>query len=235
MTDANRSSYHSPRREQAAAATRRAIIDAAQELFLTQGYVRTTVGQIARAAQVAPNTVYTSVGGKADLLRAIQDAGTGDPAGAETLDAVARSTDPAEIVRLTANGTRRASERQDERITVLLQSAQADPHAAEILQAGLRGYRETLDKSVQRLVKLGVLRPSEQSRASDVFWYLFGMTSWQTLVKDLGWTFDEAERWLAQRGIEILLEPPPATTRARRPASGTVPVRRSPTRSRRSG
>ena len=45
-------------RQQAATATRDAILGAAQDLFATQGYPRTTVAQIAAAAQVAANTVY---------------------------------------------------------------------------------------------------------------------------------------------------------------------------------
>jgi len=208
--DVKRSGYHSPRREQAAAATRQAIIDAAQELFLSQGYVRTTVGQVAQAAHVAANTVYTSVGGKAALLRAIMDRATGDPAAAETIERVRHCSDPAEIIRLAAHGTRSANERQSEHITVLLESARVDAHASEMHQNGLRFYRENLDKIVERLAELGAIPTSERDRASDVFWYLFGMTSWQTLVKDLAWTWDDAEQWVAQRGIEALLEPPNA-------------------------
>ena len=101
----NRASYHSPRRQQAAAATREAIIEAALELFACQGYARTTVAQIAEAAQVAANTVYTSVGGKPQLLAAITEGGTGDPDVAETLSAVARASDPAEV----SGRSRRAS------------------------------------------------------------------------------------------------------------------------------
>ena len=123
----SRASYHSPRRQQAAAATREAIIEAAQELFATQGYGCTTVAQIAEAAQVAANTVYTSVGGKPQLLAAIMEGGTGDPGVAETLTAVARTTDPAEVIQLTAAGTRQVNERQAKAVTILLDSARADP------------------------------------------------------------------------------------------------------------
>jgi len=54
-----RASYNSPRRQQAAAATREAIIEAALELFACQGYARTTVAQIAEAARVADVLVPT--------------------------------------------------------------------------------------------------------------------------------------------------------------------------------
>jgi AcrR family transcriptional regulator len=200
-----RASYNSPRRQQAAAATREAIIEAALELFACQGYARTTVAQIAEAARVAANTVYTSVGGKPQLLAAITESGTGDPDVAETLTAVARTSDPAEVIRLTAAGTRQVNERRAKAVAVLLDSAQADPAAAEMLQVTVRYYRETLGTLAGRLEDLGAVQSPDLSRAADTFWYLFGWTSWRTLITDLGWSWDDAEQWLAQRGIDALL------------------------------
>jgi AcrR family transcriptional regulator len=203
----SRASYNSPRRQQAAAATREAIIEAAQELFACQGYARTTVAQVAEAAQVAANTVYTSVGGKPQLLAAITESGTGDPDVAETLTAVARATDAAEVIRLTAAGTRRVNQRRTKAVAVLLDSAQADPAAAEMLRLTVRYYRDTLATLARRLEDLGAVEPPDLNRAADVFWYLFGWTSWRTLITDLGWSWDEAEQWLAQQGIDALLMP----------------------------
>ena len=200
-----RASYNSPRRQQAAAATREAIIEAALELFACQGYARTTVAQIAEAARVAANTVYTSVGGKPQLLAAITESGTGDPDVAETLTAVARTSDPAEVIRLTAAGTRQVNERRAKAVAVLLDSAQADPAAAEMLQVTVRYYRETLGTLAGRLEELGAVQSPDLNRAADIFWYLFGWTSWRTLITDLGWSWDAAEEWLAQRGIDALL------------------------------
>jgi AcrR family transcriptional regulator len=203
----SRASYNSPRRQQAAAATREAIIEAAQELFACQGYARTTVAQIAEAAQVAANTVYTSVGGKPQLLAAITESGTADPDVTDTLTAVARATDPAEVIRLTAAGTRRVNQRRAKAVAVLLDSAQADPAAAEMLRVTVRYYRDTLAALAGRLGDLGAVEPPDLNRAAHVFWYLFGWTSWRTLITDLGWSWDEAEQWLAQQGIDALLRP----------------------------
>ena len=202
----SRASYHSPRRQQAAAATREAIIEAAQELFAAQGYARTTVTQIAEAARVAANTVYTSVGGKPQLLAAITEGGIADPGVAETLAAVARTTDPAEVIQLTAAGTRRVNQRRAKAVAVLLDSAQADPAAAEMLRVTVRRYRDALAALARRLEDLGAVEPSNLDRAADVFWYLFGWMSWRILISDLQWSWDEAEQWLAQRGIDALLQ-----------------------------
>jgi AcrR family transcriptional regulator len=165
------------------------------------------VAQVAEAAQVAANTVYTSVGGKPQLLAAITESGTGDPDVAETLTAVARATDAAEVIRLTAAGTRRVNQRRTKAVAVLLDSAQADPAAAEMLRLTVRYYRDTLATLARRLEDLGAVEPPDLNRAADVFWYLFGWTSWRTLITDLGWSWDEAEQWLAQQGIDALLMP----------------------------
>ena len=53
-----RRSYHSPRRQQQAAATRQAILEAAQRLFERRGYPATTMEQVATEAGVALKTVY---------------------------------------------------------------------------------------------------------------------------------------------------------------------------------
>ena len=111
------------------------------------------------------------------------------------------------IIRLTATGTRRVNQRRAKAVAVLLDSAQADPAAAEMLRVTVRYYRETLATLARRLEDLGAVQPPDLNRAADVFWYLFGWTSWRTLITDLQWSWDEAEQWLAQQGIDALLKP----------------------------
>src|SRR6187402_1824438 len=66
-------SYDSPLRKAQAAATRRAIIDAAATSFIQHGYVATSIETIAEAAGVSRATVFTSVGGKKALLKTAYD------------------------------------------------------------------------------------------------------------------------------------------------------------------
>jgi TetR/AcrR family transcriptional repressor of mexJK operon len=47
------------------------LIDVAARLFLTNGYTRTSLEAIARAARVAVRTIYVKFGGKAGLLEAV--------------------------------------------------------------------------------------------------------------------------------------------------------------------
>src|SRR5205823_5687436 len=65
--------YHSPRRQQQAAETRRAILEAAQRLFERRGYSVTTMEAVAAEAGVALKTVYVAFSTKSGLLRGLWD------------------------------------------------------------------------------------------------------------------------------------------------------------------
>jgi TetR/AcrR family transcriptional regulator, fatty acid metabolism regulator protein len=51
---------------------RRAIVEAARELFTTQGYEATTIAEVARQSRVAVGTVYLYFSNKNDLLYAVK-------------------------------------------------------------------------------------------------------------------------------------------------------------------
>src|SRR3954447_9229018 len=65
--------YRSDVRRARAESTRLTIVRAATELFVADGYGPTSVEAVAGAASVSRATVFTSVGGKAALLRAAYD------------------------------------------------------------------------------------------------------------------------------------------------------------------
>ena len=71
--------YVTPKRDQRAAATRAAILAAAETLFLRDGYARTSMKAIAAEAGVSEKTMYLAFTTKATLLRqVIQFAVQGD-------------------------------------------------------------------------------------------------------------------------------------------------------------
>jgi AcrR family transcriptional regulator len=85
-------SYRSPRREEQAAKTRRAVLRAARDLFTRKGYPDTTVAEVARRAEVSVDTVYASVGRKPQLLLAVHDmvlGGASEPIPSEQREYVA--------------------------------------------------------------------------------------------------------------------------------------------------
>src|SRR5215208_1462751 len=71
--------YRSAKRDAAALKTRRTIRDAAETLFLRDGYTSTSMKAIAKAAGVSEKTMYLTYASKAKLLReVIQVAVRGD-------------------------------------------------------------------------------------------------------------------------------------------------------------
>ncbi|MDQ7809784.1 helix-turn-helix domain-containing protein [Amycolatopsis sp. A133] len=201
--------YHSPRRLSAAAATRAAILDSARDLYIERGYVNVTVAQIASAAGVAPQTVYSSTGGKAEILRELLVPAVHDPNAGRTLSAVAQSDDPGEVIDLTARGTRLAHEAHWEMLEALVPECRTEPIAAAVLEAGNAQYAAALATIAARLIELNALRPGvAEDTVADVLWFYVGQDAWFSLVSHRRWSFDDAERWLAAEAKRALLACP---------------------------
>ncbi len=197
-----RRAYRSPRREQDAATTRNDIIAAAAELFTAKGYGRVTVADIAARAGVAPKTVYASAGSKADILNELITAGVEGSGAEESLAAVRATTDLAEAMRIVARGTRAGNEAHRASLDILHAAMAVHDDAEALWEHGTSVYRAVLRDIAAHLDGCGVL--AEPDRAADVLWFCFGPNSWRTLVQGCGWSWDEAERWLATHSAALL-------------------------------
>ncbi len=200
--------YRSARRAEAAEDTRARILDAAMRLFVGKGYGKVTVNDIAREAAVAVPTVYASAGGKTAILATIIDEAVRDPIVDATLAAVRRAGDAREAIGVLAHGVRLDNERYHDIIRVNRTAAAVDENAMEILVRSDRIYRQALADVLPRLRELAPLRADlTDQRAADLLWFYLGHQSWLTFVAELGWTWDEAEKWLRERVETALLEP----------------------------
>jgi hypothetical protein len=63
-------------------------------------------------------------------------------------------------------------------------------------------YRQALRDVAEHLQDKGLLH-TDVDQATDVLWFCFGFGAWRTLVKECGWSWDDAERWLARQAITI--------------------------------
>ncbi|MGW3960936.1 TetR/AcrR family transcriptional regulator [Amycolatopsis sp. NPDC005003] len=198
--------YNSPRRREAAAQTRQAILDAARSLFAEHGYPATTIQEIAAAARVATATVYASVGGKAQLLEHLITLGAGDAELRQGTERVAASDDPAAIVRDSVANTRFAVEKYGDVFELMLVTARGDAAVAAAAGRAEEGFRATLRGVATRLGELDAL-PGTAEQAVDVFAYYLDYTSWRRLVSQFGWSYPQAEEWLTGRITEALRIP----------------------------
>jgi AcrR family transcriptional regulator len=195
----------------AAAETRAAILRSARTLFLASGYSSVTVSQIAAAAGVAVQTVYSSAGGKTAILAALLAPAMHDPIVGEVLDSVVAATDPRTVVDVTAAGIRQAHERHWDILFGLLHGGLGEPAAMEVHDEGIQAFVAALAKVADRLVALEALRPEvDHTLAVDLLWFYLGQRSWFLLVGERGWDFDRAEQWLAGSARQALLRDPEA-------------------------
>ncbi|QWF79734.1 TetR/AcrR family transcriptional regulator [Amycolatopsis sp. CA-230715] len=200
--------YHSPRRAQDAASTRRDILRTAADLFATNGYGRVTVAEIAKQAGVAPQTVYSSAGSKSDILREIVSEAVGSSGADTTVEAIRRTEDLATAIGLVAHGTRMAKETQRQAIDILFAAMPVHEDAGQLWRQSTTAYRHALGEVAEHLRDKGLLPAgAEIERVTDVLWFWFGFNSWRTLVDECGWGMDDAEHWLAARAIESLAAP----------------------------
>jgi AcrR family transcriptional regulator len=195
-------SYHSPRRAQDAADTRRDILGAAVELFSTNGYARVTVADIAKRAGVAPQTVYSSAGSKSEILHQIVSAAIARSDSASTTAAIRESDGLATALTLLAKGTRMGNEGGQQVVEVLYAALPVHEDGAALWEQSTTAYRQALREVAEHLQDKGLLNVDVE-QATDVLWFCFGFGAWRTLVKECGWSWDDAERWLARQAITI--------------------------------
>ena len=201
--------YHSPRREDAAAATRAAILRHARELFLERGYAATTVPEIAQAARVAPQTVYASTGGKAAMFAELLKPAINDPVAAEAMTAAFGTEDPVQVMALCASAARHGQERYWDIVYGLMRCPPEDALARQAIGNVADKCLAALTGIAQRLEDLGALKPGMTlAQAVDTLWFYFGQNAWCSLVGEREWTFDRAEEWLRDAASRDLLRGP---------------------------
>ena len=215
--------YDSTRRREQAAATRREILDAAERLFLRDGYAGTTMAAIAEEARVALKTVYVAFETKSGVLRALWNVrlrgGREDVPMAEQdmYREVLEEADPERQLRLNARNSREGKLRIAALAEVIRSAAPLDADIHALWRRIGTEYRANQRAIVESIAEKGALRSGlDVDRAADVLWTLNHPNTWQLLVPERGWTPEEYETWSADLACSQLLEPRKAARRARR-------------------
>jgi AcrR family transcriptional regulator len=201
--------YDSRRREIRARATRHAVVAAAREQFLSNGYAATTVASIASSARVSVETVYKGFGGKPGLVSAVADAGL---AGAGPVPAEVRSdelqrveADPGAIIRGWGTLAAEVAPRVCPTL-LLLRDASSDPEVAALKQQ-LDGARlERMTHNARRLADAGHLRHDVSvEHAAEVIWTYSSAELYELLVVVRGWPVERYGMFIAEAMVAALL------------------------------
>jgi AcrR family transcriptional regulator len=207
--------YHSPRRLEQAAATRRAILGSAQLLFEAGGYPATTMEAVAAESGVSLKTVYVAFATKSGLLRSLWDlllkGDTDDAAVGERswYREVLEESDPARQLRLNARNSRVVKERIGGLLRVIRDGAPVDPDVAALWDLIQTDFYANQRVVVESLAAKDALRAGlGVDRAADLLWTLNHPDLWLLLVGARGWTPTEFEDWLAETSCAQLLTVP---------------------------
>lgn len=206
--------YHSPRRAEQAAATRRAVLDAAREAFVAKGYGPATVAEIAARAGVAVDTVYASVGRKPALLRELVEtalSGTDVAVPARQREYVARiaaAPTATEKLDIYARAVTAINQRLAAVFLALRDAAVTDPECdrlwTEISERRARNMRDF----AADLRATGELRTDlTDGQVADIVWSMNAAEYWDLLVGRRGWSPDRFAGWLADAWARMLLSP----------------------------
>jgi AcrR family transcriptional regulator len=164
------------------------------------------VEDIATEARVAPATVYAVTGGKQGLLIELITTWTSDPIVAATISHIRASRDPTGVVREVAAASRQMREQFADIMRVMLTTAPHDAAVAAQMEEATSVYRAAFVPVAEQLDKLRALRRGiDVAQAVDVLWFYFGYGSYFTLHDENGWSYDRAERWLADQACRELL------------------------------
>lgn len=203
------------RRERAEAerlATRRRVVDAARDLFLSRGYRATTMTDIAREAGVALQSVYTAGRSKAELLHLVTDvAVAGDDADVMVIDrpefdAVAAERDTVRQVQMLSAAIAATLERLAPVWIAYREAAAVDPKAAANLVAAHRRRRETFGAMI-RMIDEPRLRHSYELSA-DTMWAVGSVDVFLLLRHVLGWDAAQYADWLRDTLVDQLVVSP---------------------------
>lgn len=202
------------RREARARETRQRIVEAGLRLFVEQGYVATTVQQLAAAAGVAPATVYQAFGTKVAVLSAALDtaiAGDATPVAILERDWVAdagRERDRRRRLQLVVEGACRIAARTAPLKEVIRDAAASDPEAREVLRLDHERRRQTQEHLVDVAVGDQDLAPGvDRGRVVDTFFALVNSATYDLLVVQRGWTIEEWQAWVVDVIERVCLDP----------------------------
>lgn len=206
--------YRSALREDQARATRRAVVGAARDLFVELGWAGTTIDAIAARAGVSRKTVFTSVGGKAALLKLALDwalVGDDEPiplADRQVIAELQELTEPRALLARWAPFVAELEERAAPLAEVLVVAADADAEAAEVHATSERNRLGAAEFIVGRIAAGQGLRPGlTVERAVAATLVLMDPAAHRTLVREHGWTRAEYADWIERSAAAELLEP----------------------------
>jgi len=204
--------YDSSSRQEQARRSRQAVLAAARELFLSQGYGATTMPAVAAAAGVSVETIYKTIGSKPELLKTVLDVaivGDDEPVPILERDMVRRvraEPDPRRKFAMFGAHMAEAAPRHVPIQLLTKGAARDDAAAAAVWEQMCEERLIGMTAFATRLRNDKVLRKGVTvEEARDVLWSLQSPELYEVLVLQRGWEPERYGRFIAQALSAALL------------------------------
>ena len=202
--------YDGAARRARAERTRSAVLEAAERLFLSDGYGATTVASIAAAAEVSTETVYKAFGSKPGLVAAIRElrlAGLGPVHAERRSDAArARESDPRLLVAQWGELTAEVAPRVSPILLLVRDAAAADPEMRDLHARLDADRRRRMTVNAKHLLQGGHLRADMTLReATDVLWAFSSPDLYELLVIRRHWSVARYGQFIGEAIAAALL------------------------------
>ena len=221
MSDGVKRQYDGSRRREQASATRRAVLQSAHDLFVRQGYARTTMAEVAAEAGVSPETVYAAFKNKPTLLHRVWDITVGGDDEEVLLHerpevmALMAEADLAKRLRMHARFATGLARRTGPFLRALEAAAGADEAAAAMLAEVHRQRWEGLGLMAKHAAETGQLKVDEET-CRQLVWATTEATLWHRLVEQQGWSDERFAEHLGETWVNWLVSGPAARRGSRR-------------------
>lgn len=205
-------SYDSSRRQEQARQTRLHVLKVAHDLFVEQGYGRTTIADIAQAAGVSPETIYATYKNKATLLHRVWDVTVGGDDqevvfhDRPEIQEIRAEPDLAKRLLMQARLSTATARRMTPLVNAVHASSGAEATAAEMVAEMDRQRYEGIGVMAAEAAKTGQLAVSEQA-CRDLVWATTDGLLWHRLVHLRGWTDEQYADWLGRMWVAALVKP----------------------------
>jgi AcrR family transcriptional regulator len=209
-------SYDSSRRRAQAMETRRAVLRAAHDLFVEQGYGATTIADVARTAGVSPETIYATFKNKATLLHRVWDVTIGGDDDEVVfherpeIQAMRAEPDLAKRFMMHARMSTATARRMTPFRLAVQAAAGSEPSAAEMLAEMDQQRLTGMGVMAAEAAKTGQLAVSEQE-CRDIVWAMSDGQLWHQFVNGRGWSDEQYADWLGRVWVATLVRPQPVS------------------------
>jgi AcrR family transcriptional regulator len=202
--------YDATRRRARALQTERAIVDAAERLFMRDGFQATTIAAVAAAAGVSAETIYKAFGGKTGLVRAIRERGlegVGPVHAERRSNALQREErDPRRVIEGWGRLTIEVAPRVMPILQLVASGAATDAEMERLRQELDRARLTRMRRNARNLARASHLREGVRpSDAADVLWACSSPELYDLLVRRRGWALTRYARFIVDVMIALLL------------------------------